>query len=177
MTNKGQVFWITGLSGSGKSTLAHILAARLRDRGETVVILDGDELRTVFGTFAETAHNHDREMRLMMAMRYGRLCRLMALQGITVVIATISLFKEIHAWNRVNLPCYFEIYLRVPIAELRCRDSKGIYSRFDKGVLCNVAGLDLDIDEPTAADFVVEFIRGETSVSIADRLLKFLENK
>jgi adenylylsulfate kinase-like enzyme len=48
-------------------------------------------------------------------MQYARLCRVLAEQGVTVVIATISLFKEVHAWNRENLPGYFEVYLKVPV--------------------------------------------------------------
>jgi adenylylsulfate kinase len=73
-----------------------------------------------------------------------------------VVTATISLFNEIHEWNRATLPGYFEVYLKVPIDELRRRDPKGIYRRFDAGELTHVAGLDLPIDEPEAADWVVE---------------------
>ena len=48
----GRVIWITGLSGAGKSTLAHEVIARLRAQGEAVVMLDGDELRELFGAAA-----------------------------------------------------------------------------------------------------------------------------
>ena len=66
------------------------------------------------------------------------------------------MFREVHTWNRTHLPGYFEAYLKVPIEELRRRDSKGIYSRFDAGKLKNVAGLDLNVDEPEEPDFEVE---------------------
>ena len=33
------------------------------------------------------------------------------------VVATISLFKEVHAWNRANLQGYFEVYFRVSLEE------------------------------------------------------------
>ena len=36
------------------------------------------------------------ENRLKLAYKYSRLCKLISKQGATVVIATISLFKEIH---------------------------------------------------------------------------------
>jgi adenylylsulfate kinase-like enzyme len=39
-------------------TLSNALASKLRARGESVVLLDGDELRTVFGTAAAKAQNH-----------------------------------------------------------------------------------------------------------------------
>ena len=167
----GRVIWITGLSGAGKSTLAHAVVIQLRTDGQAVVMLDGDELRQVFGAVAANARNHGREGRLALAMQYARLCRVIATQGITVVIATISLFKEVHFWNRANLPGYFELYLKVPLEELRRRDSKQIYRRFDAGELKNVAGLDLAIDEPEAADWILEFEADRPVTELADDLL------
>lgn len=153
----GRVIWITGLSGAGKSTLAIELAGKLRAKGEHVVMLDGDELRQVFGAVSNNVKNHGREGRLALAMQYAHLCRVIAAQGVTVVIATISLFQEVYAWNRQYLPGYLEVYLKVPLEELRRRDPKGIYQRFDTGELSNVAGLDIPIDEPANADLVIEF--------------------
>ena len=42
----GKVLWFTGLSGSGKSTLAIALERQLFDQGYSVIILDGDNIRT-----------------------------------------------------------------------------------------------------------------------------------
>lgn len=174
---KGRVIWITGLSGAGKSTLAHELVARFQLLGETVVMLDGDELREVFGAVAANVHNHGRERRLVLAMKYAHLCRVIAAQGLTVVIATISLFREVHVWNRANLPGYFEVFLKVPLEELRRRDPKGIYRRFDTGELTHVAGLDLPIDEPEAADWTVEFAPERTVTALAEELNQILSSR
>lgn len=138
-------------------------------------MLDGDELREVFGAVAANAQNHGREGRLALALQYAHLCRVIAKQGLTVVIATISLFKEVHTWNRANLPGYFEVYLKVPVEELRRRDPKGIYSRFDAGELADVAGLDMPIDEPETSDWMAEFSPGRTAEALADELLAVLE--
>jgi adenylylsulfate kinase len=173
----GSVIWITGLSGAGKSTLAHEVVARLRAAGEAVVMLDGDELREVFGAVAANAQNHGREGRLALAMQYAHLCRVIAAQGLTVVIATISLFREVHTWSRANLPGYFEVYLKVPVEELRRRDPKGIYRRFDAGELTHVAGLDLPIDEPEAADWVAEFAPERPVAVLAEDLLNRLNGR
>lgn len=175
---QGNVIWITGLSGAGKSTLAHEVVARLRAQGKAVVMLDGDELREVFGAVAANAENHGRARRLALAFQYAHLGRIIASQGLTVVIATISLFREVHAWNRANLPGYFEVYLKVPVEELRRRDPKGIYRRFDAGELADVAGLDLPIDEPEAADWRAEFTPERTVEALADELLyKLIEKR
>lgn len=172
-----RVLWITGLSGAGKSTLAAEVVRRLREKGEAVVMLDGDVLREVFGAAATNSQNHGREGRLALAFQYAHLCRVIASQGLTVVIATISLFKEIHAWNRENLPGYFEVYLKVPVEELRRRDPKGIYRRYDAGELKDVAGLDLSVDEPDVADLVMEFALGQTVTLLADELMTALETR
>ena len=175
--HQGKVIWITGLSGAGKSTLAHEVVARLRASGEAVVMLDGDELREVFGAVAANAQNHGREGRLALAMQYAHLCRVIAAQGLTVVIATISLFREVHAWNRANLPGYFEVFLKVPVEELRRRDPKGIYRRFDAGELTHVAGLDLPIDEPKAADWIGEFEPERSVAVLAEELIQVLSTR
>ena len=170
----GTVIWITGLSGAGKSTLAIEVVGQLRAKGEHVALLDGDDLRSEFGAVAAKAQNYGLEGRLALAMQYAHLCRVIASQGLTVVIATISLFREVHAWNRENLPGYFEVYLKVPVEELRRRDPKGIYRRFDAGELSNVAGLDLPIDEPEAADWVVEYLLGQKASDLAAELINHL---
>jgi adenylylsulfate kinase len=110
-------------------------------------------------------------------MKYSHLSRVFSQQGLIVVVATISLFKEVHAWNRNNLPGYFEVYLKTPVDELRRRDPKGIYRRFDEGELTNVAGLDLPIDEPSAADWVVEFEQGRPVSVLADKLVKIFNTR
>lgn len=170
--SSGQVIWITGLSGAGKSTLAQTFCTELRHRRHSVVLLDGDELRTVFATAASLPNSYQREGRLALAMQYAHLCRTIAAQGHIVVIATISLFHEVHAWNRRHLPGYFEIYLKVPLEELRRRDPKGIYRRFDAGELHSVAGLDLPIDEPVAPDWQVDFEPRHTLETLTDDLLQ-----
>tara|TARA_B100001250_G_C19633858_1_gene715003 strand:+ start:145 stop:588 length:444 start_codon:yes stop_codon:yes gene_type:complete len=146
----------------------------MRSRGVSVVLLDGDKLREVFGTEISTDEGHDRNSRLSLAMKYSRLCLNLVSQGLTVVIATISLFREVHKWNRRYVPGYFEVYLRVPMKELRRRDPKGIYNRFSCGEIKNVAGLDLEIEEPETPDWIVDFDPERSSSDIATELDKFL---
>ena len=154
---KGRVIWITGLSGAGKSTLAVAISHQLRKLKNKVILLDGDQLRSILSTVANGTDSYSRIERLSRAMTYSRICRLLADQGFTVVIATISMFNEIYTWNRDNLPGYFEIFLNVPIEELKRRDPKGIYRRFDHGQISNVAGLDLFVDEPVKPDLTFDF--------------------
>ena len=116
-----RVLWITGLSGAGKTTLAKALLPHLPDHP---IFLDGDALRDVLH---DVATGFDAESRKKIGLTYARLARLLALQGFTVVVATISLNHAIHAWNRENLPGYLEIFLDVPEEIRRKRDPKGLY--------------------------------------------------
>ena len=176
-SKKEHVVWITGLSGAGKTTLALELVKRLRSEGFPVIFLDGDVLREVFRAASFNEKNHGREGRLALAMQYAHLCRVLAGQGFTVVIATISLFREVHQWNRQNLPGYFEIYLKVPIEELRRRDSKGIYKKFDAGEIQNVAGLDLQVDEPAKPDLLELFREKGTILQTVEQILKKMKGQ
>lgn len=147
-TQNGRVIWITGLSGAGKSTLARALLTHLPG----AILLDGDDLRAALGA---TGAGFDRAGRLALARTYARLCKLLADQGHTVVMATISLFHEIHAWNRANLPGYLEVFLDVPEAVRRRRDPKGLYAAEKAGTVRYMAGAEISVDVPQAPDIVL----------------------
>lgn len=168
---KGAVYWVTGLSGAGKTTLCRELVTHLRADGRPVVMLDGDELREAMG--ATSAHT--RRERLQLAMRYAHLCHMIAVQGVDVAIATISLFREVHDWNRANLPGYVEIYLAIPMEELMRRDPKQIYARAARGELKDVAGLDFAVDEPQAPDVRIEWSQGLTAEAALDQVIGKLD--
>ena len=102
----GRVIWITGLSGAGKTTVAQAAARCLRLKGMHPVILDGDAVRDVV---CDPHTGHDRVSRLANAYRICRLAKLLADQGHLVLVATMSLFSEIHRWNREQLPNYLEV--------------------------------------------------------------------
>jgi adenylylsulfate kinase-like enzyme len=174
-----QVIWITGLSGAGKTTVAKELNSRLQKRGFQPVLLDGDILRNLFKNTETISETYNRAARIKLALKYAHLCKILSAQGFTVVIATVSMFREVYAWNRANFPNYFEVYLKVPLDELRLRDPKKIYQRYDAGDLTNVAGLDLHIDEPLEPQVTLNFeihpFLWESPEVIAEYLIAELE--
>ena len=48
----GYCYWITGLSAAGKTTIANSLANQIRQGGQTVVVLDGDVMRSILDSTA-----------------------------------------------------------------------------------------------------------------------------
>jgi adenylylsulfate kinase-like enzyme len=163
----GRVYWITGLSGAGKTTLGRELWCRLRAAGRPATFLDGDALRTVIAEDLDHSAGHRRQS----AMRNARLCRLLAEQGADVVCATISLFHEVQRWNRANIPGYREIYLRVPMDELRRRDSKGIYASAQRGDTRDVVGLHVPAEAPEAPDLILDNYGALDVATAVDRIL------
>jgi adenylylsulfate kinase len=150
-------YWITGLSASGKTTLSTLLVDYFRSTRRKVILLDGDELRQVLADEAYT-----REERIALGMRYSRLCQLIVSQDVDVIIAVIGLFKEIHEWNRGNIPGYTEIFIDVPLDELKMRDPKGLYLKYKNGEINNVAGMDLKVDYPENPDIYLKWTNGRT---------------
>ena len=164
-STKGSVVWITGLAGSGKTSIAKELVRLFDQRGRKALLLDGEAVR---GAVNDPQIGYDRDSRLTQAMRTSRLARLMADQGFTVVVATMSLFNEVFGWNRANLPSYFEVYLQVSLDVLKERDAHGLYSGAASGTTENVVGIHLDFDKPTSPDLVLvndEYAADVTSFS------------
>jgi adenylylsulfate kinase-like enzyme len=145
------IVWIIGLSGAGKTTLASEVVARVRKEQKNVVLIDGDMVREVFGNDL----GFSRQDRLTNAKRICQLGKLLDDQGIHVVCAILSLFPETRDWNRENLRNYYEVFIDTPMQDLMNRDSKGIYSRFWKGEVRDVAGMDIDFPRPVNADLII----------------------
>jgi adenylylsulfate kinase len=165
------VIWITGLSGAGKTTIARRLCDRRRTEGHPILLLDGDSLRPIFAD----RDGYSRAERLRLARSYARLCRMVSDQGMDVACATISLFHEIHAWNRANLPRYLEIYLKVSLDLLKSRDDNCLYRRAQEGTAVNVYGIDLVPEEPLAPDMIIDNEESMTVDEVVERILTRME--
>ena len=168
---KGAVVWLCGLAGSGKSTLAKSLTNILRQKFDSVIYLDGDELREIFGHFS-----YDKNGRIDMAIKRAKMANFLSKQGQIVIVSTISLFSEVYEWNQMNLQHYFEVFVKCDFDELKRRDQKGLYTKALRGEVKNVVGVDLQYDAPTP-NLVIENSKANNldkkSQFLCDEFLKF----
>ena len=161
MSEKGTVYFFTGLAGAGKTTIGGLFYQNLKAQKPNVFLADGDQTRSIFGR-----SGYSTQARLDAARRGFRLWRELAEQGIDVVVCSIAMYNEIRQWNRENIENYKEIYIKVTRETLYRRDQKQLYSSGRK----EVVGVDLPYDEPQDADVVVQNDGQETPEEIVARL-------
>jgi adenylylsulfate kinase-like enzyme len=141
-----RLIWITGLPGSGKTTLAASLTTYLRQRGLTVVHLDGDQLREAIAV----RQGYDIETRLNFARSYQAISKVLISQDISVVMSTVSMFKEIYESNRNDFLDYFEVYLDVDFETRSLSGREELYAKAEFA-----PGVNQHVDLPTDSDLVL----------------------
>ncbi len=146
----GVLIWITGLPGSGKTTLAKEVHRLLRNK-MPVVLMDGDIFREIMGNDLGYSQND----RLKNAQRLARMNHYLLEHGISVVCSTVSLYKEIHAWNRKYIKNLIEVLIHVPAEILKKRDSKKLYSRAESGRITDLVGIHQTFDMPKKPDMSI----------------------
>ena len=146
------IIWLIGLSGSGKTTLAREIVAGANREYRNTILIDGDVIREIFGNDLD----YSMDDRLLNARRICQLGKFLDAQGINVVCAILSIFPETREWNRKNIENYYEVYIDTPIEILVERDSKGIYGKYKRGEISEVAGMDIKFPIPDKADLVIK---------------------
>ena len=149
------VIWLIGMSGSGKTTLGNVVAKQLQQFAANTVLLDGDDLREVFG------HNCGDEPytvagRRINAERLIALCELLDRQDIHVVCCVLSIFPEMRSNHHQRFSAYFEVFMDAPLEVLEARDVKGLYAAARRGAASNVVGIDIPFPRPDRADMVID---------------------
>ncbi|MCF7822754.1 MAG: sulfate adenylyltransferase subunit CysN [Candidatus Marinimicrobia bacterium] len=157
-----KTYWITGLHASGKNELAYRLEHTLFDQGKTVVVLDGNELRTTLNQ--ELGFNKaDRDENLR---RVAEIAKLLNNQGLIVIAVFISPDKATREQVReiIGAQRFKEIFVDTPLEVCKSRDKKGLYQKADDGLLDHFPGVDFEYESGTA-DLVVADIE---TIEISD---------
>jgi adenylylsulfate kinase len=145
-----KVLWFTGLSGSGKSTLAIALERKLFDQGYSIVVLDGDSIRTGINnnlTFSP-------EDRLENIRRIAEVSKLFISNGMICIVSFISptiAMREM-AKQIIGQENFVEIYIDTPIEICESRDVKGLYKKARAGEIKDFTGVNAPYEIPLHPD-------------------------
>ncbi len=142
--NRGATIWLTGLSGAGKSTIAQELYGHLKGLGKRVEVLDGDVIRTNLSKgLGFSKEDRDTNIR-----RIGFVSKLLTRNGVTVIVAAISPYREVRDEIRNEIGDFIEVFVDCPLDELVKRDVKGLYAKALAGELPNFTGVSDPYEEP-----------------------------
>ena len=174
--NRGFTIWLTGLSGSGKTTLAQSLINELKACHVNVELLDGDEVRTNL-SLGLGFSKADRDTNIR---RIGYVSRLLSRNGLGVITAAISPYREIrdevrHLITRDGSE-FLEVYVQCPIDVLIERDVKGLYKRALAGEIKEFTGVSDPYEEPLNPEVIVN-TDCESIEESASKIIAALESR
>jgi adenylyl-sulfate kinase len=162
----GLVVWFTGLSGAGKSTLAEALVPKLLAVGKKTEVLDGDVVRT----HLSKGLGFSREDRETNVARIAFVSHLLARNGVTVLVAAISPFRETRQKARELIGDFVEIYVAPPLGECIKRDVKGLYKKAIAGEIQHFTGISDPYEEPLTPEMTID----TSSVSVDEGAMRIL---
>jgi adenylyl-sulfate kinase len=167
----GVVLWFTGLSGAGKSTLADALVPRLRAHGKKVEVLDGDVVRT----HLSKGLGFSREDRDTNVARIAFVAHLLARNGVTVLVAAISPFRQTRDKARALIGDFVEIHVAPPLEACIERDVKGLYRKAIAGDIPKFTGVSDPYEEPLSPELRVDTSRITIEEGVGQILSKLRE--
>ncbi|HMV46703.1 MAG TPA: adenylyl-sulfate kinase [Blastocatellia bacterium] len=172
--SQGFTLWFTGLSGAGKTTLTEALVPQLRARGVKVEVLDGDEVRTNLSKgLGFSKEDRDTNIR-----RIGYVARLLSRNGVGVIAAAISPYREIRDEVRAGIEGdgakFVEVFVHASLDTLVARDVKGLYKKAIAGEIKQFTGVSDPYEEPLAPEVRVSS-DNETVAESAAKIIAKLE--
>jgi len=162
MKHQGFTLWLTGMSGAGKSTISDRLMERFREAQAKVELLDGDIVRTNLSQ----GLGFSREDRDTNIRRIGFVSELLSRNGIIVVVAAISPYRDTREEVKKKIANFVEVFVDCPIEVLASRDVKGLYKKALAGEVGNFTGISDPYEPPLLPDVTVRSDRESVDESL-----------
>jgi adenylyl-sulfate kinase len=148
---QGVTVWLTGLPSAGKSTIAVRLAEVLTAWGQSVELLDGDEIRERLSKgLGFSRPDRDENIR-----RISYVARLLTKHGVVAVVAAISPYRATRDEARAEIGRFVEVHVNCELAECVRRDVKGLYKKALSGQIQQFTGISDPYEEPLTPEAVV----------------------
>jgi len=145
-TDKGILFWITGLSGSGKTSLAKKILPIIKKKYGPTLHLDGDRLRSILNL-----NGYSYDERLSNTKIYNKIVKLLTDQNINVIISLVGLMQNPRTWNRKHIKKYIEIFIKSEVKKIILKDKKKIYKKNK-----NIVGINIKPEFPKSPDITID---------------------
>ncbi len=170
---EGFVVWFTGLPASGKTTIAKAVEEELRRRGVPhVQRLDGDIVRQdLTRDLGFSKEDRDENIR-----RVAFVASLLAANGVAVLCAFVSPYREARRRARARCKNFVEVYCRAPLEVLIERDPKGLYKKALAGEIKNFTGIDDPYEEPENPEVICDTDKETVAESVA-KVIQYLESR
>ena len=171
--DQGFTVWFTGLSGAGKSTITGHLVEIVRQRRGKAEVLDGDVVRTNLSKgLGFSKEDRDTNIR-----RIGFVCNLLTRNGVPVISAAISPYREVRDEVRAMIgPGFVEVFVDCPLDALVARDVKGLYAKALRGEIPNFTGVNDPYEAPLNPEVTVNTDRETVEESVA-KVVAYLEKR
>lgn len=167
---EGFTVWLTGLSGAGKTTIALALEKELSVRGVRTERLDGDVVRESLTRDLGFSHE-DRDKNVE---RVGFVAKLLARNGIGVIAAFISPYRDARNKLRSEIVNFVEVYVAASLETCIARDVKGLYLKALAGEIPQFTGVSDPYEVPETPELVIQTDHETVEESVA-RVIHYLE--
>ncbi|MDO9258244.1 MAG: adenylyl-sulfate kinase [Bacteroidales bacterium] len=168
-TSAGKIIWLYGRPCSGKTTLSGSVAEVLKNRGKSVIILDGDDLRNgINSDLGYTLNDRHENIR-----RVSELAKILAKQDYWVVCSFVTPTRELRELvetinSDMNLSL---IFIQASLETCIKRDVKGHYLKAKMHNLTDFTGISSPFEEPVSFENSIN----TDEISIEEATLRCLD--
>ncbi len=146
-SNKGILFWVTGLSGSGKTTLSKKIKKDIEKLYGPTLLVSGDDIRRIFDFKKYTAKE-----RRTLVLKYCKFAKFITNQNINLIFAAVGMMDSVRYWYKKNISNYVEIYIKADLKKIIKTKKKKIYHKKNVG---DIVGISIKPEFPKKPDILL----------------------